>query len=188
MELTVAGDAVRVAGLDLGHDSVEAAEHWLHELVHRLGHPAGLIACTHLVYEPHPHVAVSFAAPVPGSGAPLGTSGAQDPWPPDAVGTAGARRAAAEHTARTGGRAVHYPGVELLTGSLPVGEVIGRSAIERVVMLGGVEAAPETVLHTLDYVRPVWRDGRLTLVTRPAPEGTLAPFELRNPTPCCADR
>ncbi|GII24588.1 hypothetical protein [Planosporangium mesophilum] len=161
-----------VVGLDLDHDSVEAAEHWLHELVQRLGRPAGLVACTHLVYEPHPHVALSLSQPVEVDGGPH---------------TAGARTAAARHEARSGGRAVYYPGVDALTGTLTVAEVIERSAVERVVMLGGAEAAPETVLHTLDYVRPTWTDGRLTLVTRPAPEGSLVPFELKYSTPCCAD-
>jgi hypothetical protein len=175
---TVPTDAGRVVGLDRDDDTVEAAEHWLHELVRQLGQPAGLVACTHLVYEPHPHVAVSLLLPaLPG----------ELPWPPEAQDSNGAKTAAAEHEARGAGRAVHYPGVDLLTGSLTVAEVIERSAIERVVMLGGAEAPPETILRTLDYVRPVWKDGRLTLVTRPAPEGSLAPFELRHSTPCCAD-
>lgn len=187
--------AGRVAGLDLDHDSIEAAEHWLHDLVHRLGHPAGLIACTHLIYAPHPHVAVSISllgeegAPLTahaGTGAPSSQTG-EHLWPPAAQDNDGARLAAAEHEARSAGRAVHYPGVDLLTGSLTVAEVIERSAIEQVIMLGGADAAPETILHTLDYVRPMWKDGRLTLVTRPAPEESLAPFELKNSTPCCAD-
>jgi hypothetical protein len=199
MNRTVADDAARTAGrvvgLDFDHDSVEAAEHWLHELVHRLGDPAGLIACTHLVYVPHPHVAVSLSflseegAPLTAytrTGAPSSGTG-ELRWPPQAPDSDGAKVAAAEHDARSAGRAVHYPGVEQLTGSLTVGEVIERSAIERVVMIGGADAAPETILRTLDYVRPMWKDGRLTLVTRPAPEGSLAPFELRHSTPCCAD-
>jgi hypothetical protein len=99
----------------------------------------------------------------------------------------GARLAAAEHAERRGGRAMVYPGAERLTGSLTVGEALERSAIERVVTVTGEDASPETVLHTLDHVRPMWMDGRLTLVTRPAPAGSLTPFELRNPTPCCAD-
>ncbi|NJC67165.1 hypothetical protein HC028_22070 [Planosporangium flavigriseum] len=164
-------------GLDSDHDSIPAAEHWLHELVHRLGHPADLIACTHLVYEPHPHVAVSL------SSLPDGVA-----LPPEAQQhTEGARTAAAEHGARGAGRAVHYPGIDLLTGSLTVAEAIERSAIERIVMIGGADAPLDTVLHTLDYVRPMWKDGKLALVTRPGPEGSLVPFELQNPTPCCAD-
>jgi hypothetical protein len=174
MTSTVAG---QIVGLDLGHDTIEAAEHWLHELMHRLGHPAGLIACTHLVYAPVPHVAVSLSSPV----------GEDLLWPTEAPDTDGARTAAAEHEARSAGRAVHYPGVEALTGSLTVAEVIERSTVERVVVLGGADVSPGTVLHTLDYVRPIWKDGRLTLVTRPAPEGSLIPFELQHPTPCCAD-
>jgi hypothetical protein len=141
-------------------------------------------------------VAVSLSSPLGEEGPPLTAhtpTGApssrtgEDSWPAEAQDNDGARLAAAEHEARSAGRAVHYPGVDLLTGSLTVAEVIERSAIERVVMLGGADAAPGTVLHTLGYVRPVWKDGRLTLVTRPAPEGSLAPFELENPTRCCAD-
>ncbi|NES16990.1 MULTISPECIES: hypothetical protein [Micromonospora] len=168
-----------IVGLDLDHGTVEVAEHWLHELVHRLGHPAGLIACTHLVHEPHPHVAVSLSATDPRQLADLPAG--------DAQATPGARRAAAEHRSRTAGRAIHYPGQEQLTGTLTVADVIRHSAIEQVVILGGAPATPGTVLHTLDYVRPQWREGRLTLVTRPAPGGSLAPFELQRSTPCCAD-
>jgi hypothetical protein len=163
--------------------------------LHRPAHPAGLVACTHLVYVPHPHVAVSLLLPAREEGAPPHASavtgapssrGGEDPWPSEAEDGPGAEQAAAEHGARSAGRAVFYPGVELLTGSLTVGDVLSRTAIERVVMIGGAEATPDTILHTLDYVRPMWMDGRLTLVTRPAPEGALAPFELKNPMPCCA--
>jgi hypothetical protein len=180
MNRTVADEAARgagrVVGLDLDHDSVKAAEHWLHELVHGLGAPAGLVACTHLVYVPHPHVAVSLSSLPDGAALP---PGAQD--------SDGAKTAAAEHATRSAGRAVHYPGVDLLTGSLTIGEMIERSAIEHVVVLGDADPAPDTILRTRDYVRPEWRDGRLTLVTQPGPEGSLVPFEFRNPTPCCAD-
>jgi hypothetical protein len=219
-DLTTGRAVGRVVGLDVGHGTVEVAEHWLHEIVRLLGHPAGLVACTHLVHEPHPHVALSLYLPPAAPSAPAATSGSplpaalrlpaplaeegapphastvtgapssrtgEDPWPPEAEQGEGAARAAAEHEARIAGRALYYRGHELLTGSLTVAEVLSRTAIERVVMMGGAEAPPGTTLHTLDYVRPMWKDGRLTLVTRPAPAGALVPFELKNPTPCCAD-
>jgi hypothetical protein len=88
--------------------------------------------------------------------------------------------------ATPGGRAVRFPGVEHLVGTLTVGEVLARSAIDRVEVLGGGTADPQTLLDTDDHVRPVWRDGELVLTTTPAAGGRLVPFERRNPTPCCA--
>jgi hypothetical protein len=86
-----------------------------------------------------------------------------------------------------GARAVVYPGVERLTGTVTVGYVLANSAIDRVVVLGGGAADPGQELETRDYVRPLWRDGGLTLVTQPARDGRLVPFEAPDPTPCCAD-
>jgi hypothetical protein len=88
--------------------------------------------------------------------------------------------------ATDGGRAVRFPGVDELVGTLPVGEVLARSAIDLVEVLGGGPADPGTLLQTDDFVRPVWRGGELVLVTTPAAGGRLAPFERRHPTPCCA--
>jgi len=85
---------------------------------------------------------------------------------------------------------VRYPGVERLVGSLPVAEVLSATAIERVVVMGlpdRPDAPGDTLLDTRAIVRPQWMDGRLTLVTMPAPDGHVAPFEVPNPTPCCAD-
>jgi hypothetical protein len=46
---------------------------------------------------------------------------------------------------------------------------------------------PATEILTRDFVRPQWLDGRLTLITTPAAGDRIAPFEVPNPTPCCAD-
>jgi hypothetical protein len=88
--------------------------------------------------------------------------------------------------ATPGGRAVRFPGVERLVGTLTVGEVLARSAIDRVEVLGGGTADPQMLLDTDDHVRPVWHDGELVLTATPAAGGRLVPFERRNPTPCCA--
>ncbi|SDJ07944.1 hypothetical protein [Nonomuraea jiangxiensis] len=61
------------------------------------------------------------------------------------------------------------------------------SAIGRVTQLGGPPPADGTELDTRDFVRPRWQDGVLTLVTMPVAGGRVAPFEVPNPTPCCAD-
>ncbi|WP_213454031.1 hypothetical protein [Rhizomonospora bruguierae] len=164
-----------VLGISRGHATPAAAEHWVYDLVSPAGR-GGVVACTHLVRAPHPHVAVSIEGL---AGAP---AEAGDPALAEA-----AELAAAAHTARTGGRAVLYPGVELLVGTLTVADLLAASAIERVTVIGGPPAAPDSPVRTRDFVRPQWMDGRLTLVTTPVAGGGIAPFEVPNPTPCCAD-
>jgi hypothetical protein len=83
-----------------------------------------------------------------------------------------------------GGRAVIYPGVASLRGVMSVADLLEVSAIQRIHMLGG---PVEDEIDTRDFVRPQWMDGQLTLVCTPAPGGRIAPFEVPNPTPCCAD-
>ncbi len=158
-------------GLDRGDTDVAAAEHWVRELVAGID---GVVACTHLVRVPTPHVAVSVAAPRGALAVPAATGGALV--------------AREEHAGRTGGRAVVFPGVQRLVGRVTVGDVLAWSAIERVSVLGGGPTPdPAMELDTRDFVRPQWMDGRLTLVAMPAPGGRIAPFELPNPIPCCAD-
>ena len=123
---------------------VSDADHWIRSL-----DPAPELACTHLVREPVPHVAVSVDT--------------------------------------RDGRAVVFPGVDDLVGTLTVGEVKAVSAIDRVEVLGSGVADDEAVLDTRDFVRPEFRGGRLVLVTTPAAGGVLVPFETQHPTPCCAD-
>ncbi|MEV4757929.1 hypothetical protein AB0J86_22815 [Micromonospora sp. NPDC049559] len=198
--------------MSLGHADNPAAEHWLREVVRPLGLP-GLVACTHLVRVPYPHVAISLAVPAaerggagrPGEPAPAdgpvepaggpvgapagghaGAALAGLPVAPDGLREA-AELAAAEHTARRSGRAVLFPGVERLVGTMTVAEVLAETAIDRVRVLGGEPAGPGTLLQTRDFVRPQWLDGVLTLVATPAGAGRIAPFEVPNPTPCCAD-
>ncbi len=156
-----------VRGVTLGHRDTAAAEHWLASLS-----PVPVLACTHLVRTPQPHVALSlsFAGPPPA----------------ELAGVADSPEAAAGQLARSSGRAVLYPGVDLLVGTLSVAEVLDRSAIERVEVLGGGAADPAALIDTGDFVRPQWRAGVLTLTTTPAAGGRLVPFETREPTPCCA--
>ena len=100
------------------------------------------------------------------------------------VQLAGAARQA--HLRRSGGRLVHFPGLEHLLGTLPVAEVLDRSAIDRVRVLAGGSADPDARLRTRGHVRPSWSDGELVLLVQQAPGGTLVPFESPDPTPCCA--
>jgi hypothetical protein len=161
-----------ISGLDRGHATVTEAEHWLRETAAGLG-LADLVACTHLVHGDQARVAVSLSA-----------SGS---WPAP-IAAEVAARVAALHESRQGGRAVVYPGVDALVGTLPVAELLALSAIQEVRVLGAPspEPDPQTLIDTRDFVRPQYADGRLVLMAMPAPEGRIAPFEVPNPTPCCA--
>ncbi|MEV4229749.1 hypothetical protein AB0J81_22150 [Streptomyces bobili] len=165
-----------VVTVDAGLRDLRAADHLLRTFAAELALSEGGFGCTHLVRGERPRVVVSLAA---GSEAELDevrawlvaegyevTDGA-----PDAVG-----------------RAVLYRGAGLLGGTMTVGEVLSVSAIERVMVLG-VPYQPhmDARLVTHDHVRPQWQGGELVLMAMPAVGGTLVPFEVAEPTPCCAD-
>ncbi|PKT71561.1 hypothetical protein CW362_18060, partial [Streptomyces populi] len=79
------------------------------------------------------------------------------------------------------------PGSDAVTGVLTVGRLLEVTAVDRVAVLGSPEgASSEAELVTRDHVRPEWREGRLVLAAMPAAGGTLVPFEVPDPTPCCA--
>jgi hypothetical protein len=160
----------RVLGFDLGHRDTVAAEHWLAAV------PDGpdLVACTHLVHGPRPRVVITLA----------GVDLTVFPPPEDSEA---ATAAAENHASGHGGRAVRFPGVRVLTGTLPVADLLAVSAIDEVRVIGGPPATPDTRIDTRDFVRPQWENGRLILIATPAPGGLIAPFEVPNPTPCCAN-
>ncbi|MER5515628.1 hypothetical protein [Streptomyces sp. NPDC002763] len=185
-----------VIGVDAGTATLREADHLIHELLDRLALTEGVFACTHLYRtDERRGTAVSLAVPDPDAvwqelptALPEGTGLAladRTHGPDDAV--AAARRAAA--APRASGRAVVYPGVRHLTGTVTAGAILDRTAIERLVVLGApaAELPPATGVLTQDHVRPEWRDGVLTLPLVPAAGGLLAPFEVPNPTPCCVD-
>ncbi|MFD5264695.1 hypothetical protein [Streptomyces sp. NPDC058335] len=165
-----------VVTVDAGLRDLRAADHLLRTFAADLSLTRGEFGCTHLVRGERPRVVVSLA---PESEAELDdvrawlvaqayevTEGA-----PDAVG-----------------RAVLYRGAGLLRGTMTVEKVLSVSAIDRVTVLGGAgEPGPAAQLVTHDHVRPQWQCGELVLTAMPAVGGTLVPFEVPEPTPCCAD-
>ncbi|MEV5532311.1 hypothetical protein [Streptomyces prunicolor] len=185
-----------VIGVDAGTTTLREADHLIRDLTTTLGLPPGTVACTHLIRtEGRRGTAVSLALPEKGS--------AEEVWQRLTATEMGAalddRRhgpaeaaaaAAAEHTARRSGRAVLFPGSDQLTGTVTVAEILQLTAIDGVFVVGatsGETPDPVTPVHTRDHVRPEWREGQLILALVPAAANTLAPFEVPNPTPCCAD-
>ncbi|ANB09311.1 hypothetical protein SAM40697_5355 [Streptomyces ambofaciens] len=163
-------------GIDTRATTLREADHLLQALAAELALPESVFGCTHLVRDGRPRVALSLAAdaePVLRTARDRLTAQGYDVLggAPDAVG-----------------RAVLYPGAAGLTGTLTLAELLARSAIDGVTVLGTPdEPSPDTRLVTREHVRPQWRDGRLVLTAMPAAGGTLVPFEDPDPTPCCAD-
>jgi hypothetical protein len=167
-----------VMGLDLGHPRVSEAEHWLRLNTDLFGGP-DVIACTHLVRGERPRVAMSLSGLADGAYTTLTAL--------PVISESVAAAVAVDHRARRAGRAVIFPGAYELTGSVTVEVAQAKTAIDRLLVIGGPPARLDTVLHTRDFVRPEWRDGMLTLIVTPVAGGGVAPFEVPNPTPCCAD-
>ncbi|WP_164835875.1 hypothetical protein [Actinacidiphila soli] len=190
-----------VLGIDAGSAGLREADHLIHHLVDQLGLPAGTVACTHHIRTGRPHTAVSLTLPDADSvdavwraltapaAEPMGVCLAGRAHGPAHLADA-AGQAAAEATARSGGRAVLYPGVGRLTGTVTVADILAHTPIARLTVLGsapGDHPAPTVEVLTRAHVRPEWRTGDLVLSLVPAVGGRLAPFEVPNPTPCCAD-
>ncbi|GAA3651120.1 hypothetical protein GCM10022224_012500 [Nonomuraea antimicrobica] len=196
-------DGPLVLGIDAGTRTLQEAEHLLHIVARALGLPGDAVGCTHFVPAgqagDEPHVACSLAVPEPITATVselMAESAPELSWELSwALGdartgplAAGAAFAVSEHAERRGGRVVTFPGRDLLTGTLGAGAIRDGSAIDRVLVLASPgPPADDVPVVTNDHVRPVWRDGLMTLLTMPAAEGRLTPAEVPNPTPCCAD-
>ncbi|MFF3613210.1 hypothetical protein [Streptomyces sp. NPDC002580] len=197
-----------VVGVDTGHPgTLREADHLLRTLAAELGLGEDVLGCTHHVRDGRrPHTALSLAVPsqraaravrqrltgpeagtLLGPAVVLGVAFGGERHGPDEL-AAGAAHAVAEHTAGTGGRAVLYPGAGAVTGVMTVARLLDVSGVDRITVLGSSEdPSPQKELITRGHVRPEFRDGRLVLAAMPAVGGTLVPFEVPDPTPCCAD-
>lgn len=197
-----------VLGWSTGLADILDAEHALTVLP---GLPAGAVVCTHLVRFADldaadvadgagPHVAASVDVPggldrtvvdavVRGAGGPvlevvLLDDGGIEVSDPDAAG--GPRLAVSQALVHAGGRAVVFPGCELLHGHVTVAELLDRTAVDVVRGLGDLAVTDTDVLWTRDFIRPVYSGGRLVLDVAAAVDGVLVGFEDPFPTYCCA--
>lgn len=181
-----------VLGIDTTLDTLAEAEHALLGFRQNVVLPETVMVCTHEVRNGSPHYAfsVSFGSIVDaGTLRTIRQQFEEQGWAAgeddDRSSASGVRQALSEVQAGNGGRAVVFPGSSSVIGAMSVGEVLAVSALDRVVVLGGV-AVDDDIVETRDFVRPLWRDGELVLPVLPAGDHRFAPFEVPNPTPCCA--
>ncbi|WP_336921662.1 hypothetical protein [Aquipuribacter sp. SD81] len=106
----------------------------------------------------------------------------------DAPGAvAGAWVAVAASVTGASGRLVRYPGSDVLRGTLTVADVLARSWVDDVVVVGGAPSTPATLVDTRGFVRPRVEAGRVVLHVQPAVGGVMVPFEKERPERCCED-
>ncbi|MFE3741428.1 hypothetical protein [Streptomyces sp. NPDC059134] len=192
--------AATVIGVDAATTGLGDADHLARALAGELGLPETASVGTHAVRTGRPHLALTLTLPnaatadgvwraLTGRAAPEPVGLALGEWRHGpAELSEGAAHAVAERTERGAGRAVLFPGAGALTGTVGVAELLAASAVDEVTLLGaaGPPDGARRIL-TRDHLRPEWREGRLVLTVMEAAGGVLVPFEVPDPTPCCAD-
>jgi len=188
-----------IIAIDADSLDTAAADHLLYELIDAVDQP--VVALTHMVSgDDRPHVAVSLTSAVDladpiravvadrNVGLAVTRAGASEP---ELAGPSrlvrGAYVAAVEAALGTTGRVVRWPGHEQAHGVLPAAELRTRCGIDQLEGIGGVPVEDDILVDTLDFLRPVRRDGRLVLQVQPAADNLLIPFELQHQQNCCTD-
>jgi hypothetical protein len=200
-----------IISVDADSRDTGGAEHLLHELLGPAGPLAPfavgpVVACTHVVTGgDHPHLAVSISTPESrpdseftdqfskwasdrGAGSAICRPGSAEPvlaGPSQLV--RGAYVASVEAALGTAGRMVRFPGQENACGILRAIDLRKRCGIDLVEPLGGLPVDDDSLVDTLDFVRPIRRAGQVVLLVQPAAGGVLIPFEVEHQQKCCAD-
>jgi len=188
-----------IVAIDADSKDPAEADHLLYELLEAVDQP--VVACTHMVHGgDRPHVAVSLAVagdvvePIRAlladrpAGMAITQPGASQPelsGPSQLV--RGAYVAAVEAALGTAGRVVRWPGHEQGHGVLSAAELRARCGLDHLEAVGGAPITDDMLVDTLDFLRPVRREGRLVLQLQPAAGNLLIPFELQHQQKCCAD-
>lgn len=142
-------------------------------------------ACTHVAAATHADATSTVVLTVEVAGGGVQVRRGVDP---DDAASDAMQLLAERHAGRRAGRAFVFGGHDRLHGVMTVGELLAVSAVGEVVMIGSREpVSPDVVIDTQSFVRPSYEAGVLRLVVRPAPGGTVVPFEQPDPTPCCTD-
>lgn len=98
----------------------------------------------------------------------------------------GARLAVEAQRELVAGRAVIYPGEQLMRGRVLLSSVVELTAIDSVSSMGG-SLGDDVELETRDHVRPLRQGGAWVLHVQPARGGVQVPFEAPVHKACCAD-
>lgn len=194
-----------VLGVDADSATAGDAEHLIRHLAERLGGDPEAVLCTHPVRDGRPHYAGTLdwtpdplEPALPDRIAAELPAGAGFALVPTSGATTGRARhgndrlastaltAAHHHASGRGGRAVRFPGIGLLTGLVSLEDALALTGIDAIQMLAGGALPADAVLNTRGFVRPEWRESLLVLLVLPDGLGRVAPFELPNPTACCA--
>lgn len=186
-----------VLGVSALHSERKDSEHLLADVLTHLG-VKDVVGCTHLVSTPWRHEAISVEAPEHTDSAvvsilpALGTEIAAVLL--DSTGVrmtrgphdrrAGALEAAEAAASRTSGRAVAFPGRDLLVGDVPVQEILTRTAVDAVISSHGAYDV-NAVLRTGDFIRPSYNDGQMIVHVGHSDPALLMPWETADPGPCC---
>lgn len=202
-----------IIAVDAGSPGTVEAEHLCHELLGLL--PNAEIACTHWVPADHSdhltdsvlsaHVAISITLPEATKATvrrlrhradeedlglvispPAGVDGATITLGPAQL-VAGARLAAAEGSQRTAGRLFRFPGQSAARGRLTARDLRAHAGIDLIEGIGGTPVHDDSVIDTLNFIRPVWRSANSVLLVQPAAGDLLVPFELEHQQKCCSN-
>ncbi|WP_328989880.1 hypothetical protein OG394_26950 [Kribbella sp. NBC_01245] len=203
-----------IIAVDAGSPGTVEAEHLCHELLGLL--PDAEIACTHWVPATPTdhlsddvlpaHVAVSITLPEATKAtvrrlrhrADEEDLGLVISWPgTTAAGAtttlgpaqlvAGARLASAEGSPRTAGRLFRFPGQSAARGRLTARDLRDRAGIDVIEGIGGTPVHDDSVIDTMNFIRPIWRSAQSVLLVQPAANDVLVPFELEHQQKCCSN-
>lgn len=83
-----------------------------------------------------------------------------------------------DHASHFGGRLFVFPGQDRLGGTMTAAQVVRRSGVDELVVPGHPGPVDDAAtVEGLDFVRPVYRQGKVVLTLRPVAPGRLSPFE-----------
>ncbi len=94
-------------------------------------------------------------------------------------GCIGAMSAVGLRSTENDGRYIALDGIRDIGGMLPVSEILGLTGIDRVTTLSGESLGPEATVDTQNWVRPILKEGFVTLEVIPVDGHWRAPHEKK---------
>ncbi|MFZ7111460.1 MAG: hypothetical protein ACOWYE_07240 [Desulfatiglandales bacterium] len=94
-------------------------------------------------------------------------------------GCIGAMSAVGLRSTNNDGRYIELDGIRDVGGILTVGEILDRTAIERIASQEGSDLGPEEIVDTQNWIRPVLKNGLVTLEVIPVNGHWRAPHKKK---------